>query len=312
MTLDSPTPPIIVVTGPTATGKTALSVALATHLNCDIISADSRLIYQGLDIGTAKPTLDERAGIPHHAIDVATPTTTFTAGDYQTLVQPLLDEAQAKHRSIILAGGTGFYLQSVLTKQTLPQVPPDPGFRDELSQRIQREGLAPLYQELHTKDPIRAGQLYPQDESRIIRALEIIHATGQPVPQITPQFDRYPNLLWLGLTWANRDRHRQLITDRVDAMLHDGWLDEVDGLVNLFGANAHALQVTHGYPELIDVLHKTRDLADAKTDIAQQVCQYARRQRTWFKRNPNIHWLAVDDAELPELTQQALAKLRVH
>lgn len=303
----SNSPPVIVITGPTATGKTSLSIQLAKHYKCDILSADSRLLYTGLDIGTAKPTMSERDGIPHHLIDVALPTHTFTVAEYAQLATPIIEAAQQQGKPIIIAGGTGFYLQQLLFKEQLPSVPPNEAFREELNQRINNEGLDSLYAELQAKDPVRAKQLYPQDASRIIRALEIIDATGLPVPQIRPTTPKYPNTHWIGLRWEDTSSHRELITQRVDDMLTDGWLDEVNHLMTTYGADAHALTITHGYPELVAVLNGNTPLDEAKADISTQVAQYARRQRTWFKRQPQLHWLNVDTSSLDDRVSQVLS-----
>jgi tRNA dimethylallyltransferase len=304
---NSHTPPVIVLTGPTATGKTALSIQLARHYHCEILSADSRLVYTGLDIGTAKPTLTERDGIPHHLIDVALPTHTFTAAEYAQLATTIIEHAQQQGKPIIITGGTGFYLQQILFKEQLPSVPPNATYREHLNQRISDEGLDSLYQELVTKDPVRAQQLYPQDASRIIRALEIIEATGQPVPQIRPTTPKYPNTHWFGLRWDNTDNHRDLIAQRVDDMLTDGWLDEVAHLMATYGEDAHALTITHGYPELMAVINGKTPLEAAKRDISTQVAQYARRQRTWFKRQPQLQWLNVDTSPQTERLHHVLS-----
>ncbi len=291
-------PTVIAIVGPTATGKTGLSIALAKHLNTEIISADSRLVYKGLDIGTAKPTMAERDGVPHHLIDVADPTELFTVADYQTHAQQALQALISQGKTPIVAGGTGFYMRALLSAPNhIATISPNPAFREEMQQFYQQHGQDALFQKLHACDPVRAKQLYPQDINRVIRALEINHITGKPVPQtnIHATDDSPYNVIWLGLTYADRDRHRAIIRQRVDAMLAAGWQDEVAHLDTTYGHHAHALHITHGYPELLATLTQPAPIMDTvAADIAQQVAQYARRQRTWFKKLPNIRWFTVD------------------
>lgn len=299
MALSSPPPPVIAIVGPTATGKTALAMALSAQLKVpEVISADSRVIYRGLDIGTAKPSPEELAQCPHAMVDITPPTEAFTAAQYRTLATPVVENLLNSGHPAIVVGGTGFYLNALLYEETLPSVPPNPAFRAHLQAIIETKGLAILYHQLMEKDPLRASQLYPQDAARIIRALEIIETTGHPVPQISGKTPRYPTI-WLGLTYENRTLHRNIIANRVDAMLAAGWQEEVRELINQYGPNAHALTATHGYPELVSVVQGTKPLAEARLEVIHQVCQYARRQRTWFNANQNIFWYKVDSTSNP-------------
>lgn len=294
---------VIVITGPTATGKTALSVRLAQSLQTEIISSDSQLIYRGLDIGTAKPTVEEMGGVPHHLIDVASPTEEYTVAQYQHDAGQVMEQLFESSQIPVFAGGTGFYLKSVLQapEQAAP-VQPNPAFREKMARRLEQEGADALYHELKQKDPRRASMLYPQDTFRVIRALEIIEQTGQLVPdttQLNSMEERPFDVLWVVLTWQNREQHRQLIRERVEAMLEAGWLDEVRQLREEYGADAYALQRSHGYPVLLDVLADKVSIDEAIDDISIQVRQYARRQRTWFRRQliqePWVKTFCVDD-----------------
>ncbi len=308
-------PTVIAVVGPTATGKTGLSIALAKHLGTEIISADSRLVYRGLDIGTAKPTLAERDGIPHHLIDVVPSTEVFTVADYQALAKQALDDVIAQGNVPIVVGGTGFYLRALLAAPNhIANVVPNAAFRADMQALYQQQGQAVLYNRLMACDPVRAKQLYPQDVTRVIRALEINHVTGQPVPQTDIHtLDSPYNVVWLGLTYTDRAHHRAVIRQRVEEMLARGWRDEVACLAAAHGPNAHALHITHGYPELLATLPVEGAAAPAycieavTVDIAQQVAQYARRQRTWFKKLPAIHWQQVDNQDETENTRLANA-----
>lgn len=298
-------PEVIVITGPTATGKTALSVRLAKALNTEIISADSQLVYQGLDIGTAKPTLSERDGVPHHLIDVVSPVYEYTVAQYQQDATRVMNRLMAEGMPPVFVGGTGFYLKSVLqAPDEAAAVPPDALFRQQMDARVQEEGPEALYAELLTKDPRRAAMLYPQDTFRVVRALEIIHHTGQPVVDTTEEIishinARPYNVRWMVLNWDNRERHRALIRERVKTMLDDGWLEEVRALSHQYGVDAYALQRSHGYPVLLEVLAGQRTKDEAIDEISIQVRQYATRQRTWFTRQlrhePCVRYFDVDN-----------------
>ncbi|MDH4378789.1 MAG: tRNA (adenosine(37)-N6)-dimethylallyltransferase MiaA [Vampirovibrionales bacterium] len=293
--------PLIAVVGATATGKTALAVALAQQLGTEIISADSRYVYRGLDIGTAKPTEVERQGIPHALIDVADPTEQFTVAQYQAQATQSIKAIRARGKSPIVVGGTGFYLRAVLQAPSqVPSVAPQPVIREALGRELEAQGLEALYQRLQQLDPLRASQLYPQDAFRIVRALEIIEATGQPVPQAVEEPPPYP-VVWLGLRWRNRDRHRALLSQRIAQQVADGWIEEAEALMARYGADAHALQTTLGYPEWMDYRSSNATNPQPVMDaIALKTSQYAGRQRTWFNKNPAIHWLDIDDVSLAD------------
>ncbi len=282
--------PIIAVVGPTATGKTSVSIELAVKFQTEIISADSQLVYQNLDIGTAKPTLKERKGVAHHMIDCVSPEETFTVEQYTQMAQEILakkdlDKKTQADKPLIVTGGTGFYLRALLEGIQLPGIPPSPDFRQALEKKTNQE----LYRQLQSQDPQRAAALYENDRPRIIRALEIIDATGEPVPQVKETPNPHP-VLWIGLNYSNRDEHRHLIDQRIEAMLSAGWLSEVEALMARFGTDAHALTVAHGYPEWIQYLQGKLPYEEAISQVQLNIHQYARRQRTWFRRNSAIHW----------------------
>lgn len=308
--------PVIAIVGPTASGKTALSIALAQWLQSAaglnglvaIISADSQLLYQGLDIGTAKPTQEERDGIPHYGIDLATPVEMVTVAQYAQAMTAQLNACWQAGIVPIVVGGSGFYVQALLQERTFPQVPPHPDIRAHwlAAAHDQPDPAAWLYAQLQERDPLRASQLYPQDTTRVLRALEIIEMTGQPVPQqANTVVNRYPKTLWLGTTWADRDAHRQVIAERVQAMVTAGWQEEVVQLIAQWGPAAHALKVAHGYPEWVAVAQGTMMPEEAMAIVTLNVQQYARRQRTWFGRNAAIQWLAVDTLGMSGAIEQA-------
>jgi tRNA dimethylallyltransferase len=295
--------PVIAIVGPTATGKTALAVEVAKWLETEVISADSQLIYQELDIGTAKPAEEEKQGVPHWMIDVVRPDEVYSAAQYQEAAKAHLNRLWESGRIPVIAGGTGFYIRALLQADFIPEVPPNETFRESMAQLVQQEGTQALHALLQQQDPQRAADLHPNDLVRIIRALEIIDATGRPVPRQVQEKNH--SVLWIGLTYADRDLHRAKIAARVAAMLKAGWLEEVEALLQRYGPQAHALQVAHGYPELVEVLLGKRNLAEAEAQICINVRQYARRQRTWFQRNRDIRWLECDRLLWPDLLKSA-------
>lgn len=286
-------PRVIAVIGPTATGKTALSVELAQWLDTEVVSADSQIVYRELNIGTAKPSESETMGVPHHMIDVSAPDQMFSAAAYQEQATGHLARIHQSGKIPVVAGGTGFYLRALLQSDFIPSVAPDEGFRETLGQLAESRGRSYLHDLLAQKDPVRAAALHPNDKVRVIRALEIIEATGKPVPN-SPQ-EKTLDVLWLGLTYENRDILRARIDQRIDEMMAAGWLAEVETLVGVYGPDAHALGVAHGYPELVDVVLGKRSLSDALAQIRINIHQYSRRQMTWFRRNPEIHWATLDE-----------------
>ncbi len=288
---------VIAVLGTTASGKTGVGVFLASALGSCVVSADSQLVYQELDIGTAKPTEDEMQGIPHSMIDVVSPTEAFTVERYQKEAYACLEECWNKETIPVVAGGSGFYFRALLQESFVPPVPPNPEIRDTLKSFVDAHGSDALYQRLLKSDPRRAGQLHPNDVVRVIRALEIIEITGKPVPDKREAKDEL-DVLWLGLSYQDRDKQRQRIDERIDVMMDAGWVEEVRTLKEKYGASAHALQVAHGYPELLNYLEGSMTWDEALAQIQINVHQYARRQMTFHRPNKSIDWHWVDETPL--------------
>lgn len=294
---------VIAVVGPTATGKTALAVEIARWLETDVVSADSQLVYRELDIGTAKPTPEEKRGIPHHMIDIAAPDENFSVVTYRAMAEAHLKRLWDEGKTPVVAGGTGFYIRALLEADFIPDVPPDEAFRAEMATLAELHGTPYLHDLLGEKDPVRAAALHPNDRFRVVRALEIIHATGLPVPRHDEPRDF--EICWFGLTYEDRDLLRGLIDQRIDAMLAAGWLEEVKRLVATYGPDVQALKVAHGYPELVQVAQGERSLEDAVAQIQINIHQYARRQMTWFRRNREIRWFARELTPWGELLNSA-------
>lgn len=281
---------LIVILGATATGKTSLAIAIAKHLNSPILSADSRQVYCHFDIGTAKPTLEERQGVPHYLIDIIQPEQTLTLADYQDQAQNLIAKFHAEGITPILVGGSGLYLKSITAGLKIPRVAPQP----ELRSQFEELGQNYCYQVLQQVDPVGATKIHANDQIRTLRSLEVFYVTGQPLSaQQGEQPPDYP-IVQIGLDCEDLDVYRQLVCDRSEQMLEQGWLDEIRDLQNRYGADLPLLK-TLGYGEMSDYLANKTDLETAKLLTVTHTCQFAKRQRTWFRGSGNgdlpIHWL---------------------
>ena len=281
---------LIVILGATATGKTSLAIALAKHLNSPILSADSRLVYRHFDIGTAKPSLEERQEVPHYLIDIAEPDTTLTLADYQEQAQTLIAKFHAEGVTPILVGGSGLYIKAITAGLKIPRVPPQP----ELRSQLEELGQNYCYQVLQQVDPLGATKIHANDQIRTLRSLEVFYVTGQPLSsQQGEQPPEYP-IVQIGLDCEDLDDYRKLVSDRTGQMLQDGWLDEIRDLQARYGADLPLLR-TLGYGEMSDYLANKTDLETAKLLTVTHTCQFAKRQRTWFRGSGNgdlpIHWL---------------------
>ncbi len=281
---------LIVILGATATGKTSLAIAIAKHLNAPILSADSRQVYCHFDIGTAKPTLEERQAVPHYLIDIIQPDQTLTLADYQDQAQTLIAKFHADGVTPILVGGSGLYLKSITAGLKIPRVAPQP----ELRSQFEELGQNYCYQVLQQVDPIGATKIHANDQIRTLRSLEVFYVTGQPLSaQQGEQPPDYP-IVQIGLDCEDLDVYRKLVCDRTEQMLEQGWLDEIRDLQSRYGADLPLLK-TLGYGEMGDYLANKTDLETAKLLTVTHTCQFAKRQRTWFRGSGNgdvpIHWL---------------------
>jgi tRNA dimethylallyltransferase len=291
-------PPVLFIVGPTAAGKTALALSLAQRFHGQIINADSRQVYRGMDIGTAKPTAAERRVAPHHLLDILDPAANFSLGEFLRLARRhITDIAQRGHLPIV-AGGTGQYVWALIEGWQVPEVPPDPQLRQTLEQHSAEQGPLALHQELAALDSQRAAQLDPRNLRRVIRALEVQlagqHRAQSPDTRVPPDFQP----LIIGLTLAREELYRR-IDRRVEQMMAAGFLDEVRRLAEagyLMGAGPLA---SPGYRELGLHLAGEISLAEAVQRTKFQTHRLARRQYTWFKLgDPRIHWLDAGDAAL--------------
>ncbi|MBX2861900.1 MAG: tRNA (adenosine(37)-N6)-dimethylallyltransferase MiaA [Vampirovibrio sp.] len=308
MTADSSLNKVVAVVGPTATGKTRAGVLVTKQLGSEVISADSQLVYRDLTIGTAKPTLEEQDGIPHHMIDVTGPEKLYSVSQYQEAAEKIRETLTGQGKVPVVVGGTGFYIRALLEEALGQDVPVDEEFRQELKALANEKGVAHLHSLLTEKDPDRASKLYSTDAFRIIRALEIIRYTGKPVPPNQPRTDL--DVTWIGLTYSNRDLHRQVIEDRVTAMMSAGWEEEVRSLLETYGPEAEALQKAHGYPELVQYIQGKLNYKETIQQICLNVQQYSKRQMTWFKRNQSVRWWQVDDVPGERLERELISTVQ--
>jgi len=284
---------LIVILGATATGKTSLAIALAKHLNAPILSADSRQVYRHFDIGTAKPTLEERQGVPHYLIDIIEPEQVLTLADYQDQAQTLIAKFHAEGITPILVGGSGLYIKAITAGLKIPRVSPQP----ELRSQLQELGQNYCYQVLQQVDPMGATKIHANDQVRTLRSLEVFYVTGQPLSE--QQYEQPPSysIVQIGLDCVDLDAYRQLVCDRTEQMLEQGWLDEIRDLQKRYGADLPLLK-TLGYGEMCDYLAHKTDLETAKSLTVIHTCQFAKRQRTWFRGSGNgnlpINWLPTE------------------
>lgn len=285
--------PLLVLVGPTAVGKTSLSLALARRFDGEIVSADSRLFYRGLDIGTAKPTADERGDIPHHLIDVCAPDETLSLGQYQRLAYRTIDEILARGRLPILVGGTGQYVWAVVEGWGIPEVAPRPALRAAL------EGLGTdeVARWLAALDPTAAGRIDPRNVRRVVRALEVTLVTGRPMSALQRRTSPPYDIHIIGLH-EERDTLYARIDARVDGMMADGLLDEVVGLRDAgYGAEVPSMSGL-GYRQLLAFLEGGMSLEAAVERVKFETHRFARQQATWFRRDDSrIAWFNAGERE---------------
>jgi len=291
---------LIVLIGPTAVGKTKLSIELAKYFNGEIISGDSMQIYKGMDIGTAKVTKEEMEGIPHHLIDIKEPDESFSTAEFQELVRTKIDEISSRGRVPMIVGGTGLYIQSVIYDYHFTEGPTDPIFRSMLEKEAEEHGPDFLHERLKAKDPESAARIHPNNVRRVIRALEIIHCTGKTAAEL--QENQSPELLYdtaiIGLT-MDRELLYKRINLRVDLMLEQGLLEEVKYFYDQGLKDCQSIQAI-GYKELYDYFAGKINLEAAVENLKQNSRRYAKRQLTWFRNKMNVEWFDMsvsNDAE---------------
>lgn len=291
MTVGGP-PLLVVITGPTAVGKTDVGIEVALALNGEVVSADSMMVYRGMDIGTAKPSLAERRGVPHHLIDVADPDEHFTVARYQELASAAIKDIQGRSRLPLLVGGTGLYIRAVIDRYRFP-VQCDPDLRSRLQDEARLFGSPHLHGRLAAVDPATAARLHPNDQRRIIRALEVFIQTGTPLSRFLehgcrrePQY----RLAMFGLSMPRVLLYRR-IEKRVDELVQAGLVEEVRGLLAQgYGPELVAMKGL-GYKEMVGYLRGNTTLEEAVNILKRNTRRFAKRQFTWFRRDDRICWL---------------------
>lgn len=292
-------PQVICVVGPTASGKTALAVSLAELLGGEVVSCDSMQIYRHMNIGTAKPAPAEMRGVVHHMLDVAEPWEEFSVSRFCAMAQPVVDDILTRGKCAILAGGTGLYVDALVRGNGFAPCP-STGMRQALEVRVESEGIEAVLEDLRRVDPEAAQRLHPSDRKRIIRAMEVYLETGQTITahnrrtaQIPPRYTP----LWIGLDYANRKTLYDRIDLRVERMLEAGLLQELQALLDMgIRADCTAMQAI-GYKEFTAALAGQCTVEEATALVQQASRRYAKRQLTWFRRNPAVHWLRREDGE---------------
>ena len=294
---------VVSIVGPTASGKTGLGIAIARRLaergeRAEIVNADAYQMYRGMDIGTAKPTAEEQAAVPHHLIDIIDPDDTMTVARFQQLARRTIAELQSRGIRPILVGGSGLYARAAIDDISFPGT--DPKIRERLERREREEGAGVLFEELRAKDPQAAARMDPRNPRRTIRALEVIELTGRPYSATLPRYRYVVASVQIGLDLDRADLDRR-IDIRTAQMREAGFLDEARRLRPHMGLTASRAL---GYQQMFDLLDGLWDERDAWADVAQKTKRLARKQMGWFGRDPRIHWL---QALNPALVGNAMA-----
>lgn len=296
---------LIAITGPSSAGKTAIAIALSKELNGEIISVDSRQIYKGLDIGSAKPTIAEKDNIPHHLMDIIEVTEPFTVADFADRAREVIKDIQSRGKTVILAGGTGLYYRILLQDFDLPRVAPNPELREELEQIPTEE----LYKTLIELDEEIAKKIHFNNKVKIIRAIEVCKTLGIPMSQAQKKKESEYDVLWCGLNFKNRDLLYERINKRVDLMIQDGLIEEAKKLFDKYGEN-NILMNTIGYQELLPYFNNEQDLNTAIEQLKQNTRRYAKRQISWFNANKEINWYNIDEMTIEEIKSEIISNYK--
>lgn len=287
---------VLIIAGPTACGKSALAMRLAKRMGAHIVSADASQVYQGMEIGTAKPTPEEQREVVHHMIDVVSPDQPYTVALYREAALECIQRLQEQNIPVIVVGGTGLYLRSLLYPMQFTQAGQDEGFRAECSSYLEMHGVQALHDRLAAVDPAAAGKLHPNDVKRVIRALEVHHLTGKPFSSFETDFRAQPPPFPVSCFALNMQRELLYtrINQRVDIMMEQGLLEEVRSLYFRYPGADTALSAL-GYKELVAYIRGEATLEDAVDAIKRGTRNFAKRQLTLFRGDPCYLWLDVTD-----------------
>lgn len=300
---------LLAIVGPTATGKSEVGLLLAERLGGEIVSADSMQVYRGMDIGTAKPTAEERARVPHHLIDIVDPDEEFSVAEYRARAEAALAAIWKKGKQPILVGGSGLYVRAVLEEMDFAMTPPDRELRRRLTEEARSKGRRVLHEWLSEVDPETAARIHPNDEKRIIRALEICESTGRPMAR-PQQLDRRRamryNARQFGLSLPREELYLR-IEARIDRMLEGGLVEEVEGLIDRgYGEDLVSMKGL-GYAPLAEYVRGELSLEEAVRRLKRDTRRFAKRQLTWFGADPRIEWIEAAPEE-PARTAEAIGE----
>ncbi|MCX5193946.1 tRNA (adenosine(37)-N6)-dimethylallyltransferase MiaA [Streptomyces sp. NBC_00249] len=304
----APAPRVIAVVGPTAAGKSDLGVALARHFDGEVVNADSMQLYRGMDIGTAKLTVEERGGVPHHLLDIWDVTETASVAEYQRLARVEIDKLLAEGRTPVLVGGSGLYVRGALDAMEFPGT--DPEVRARLEEEATLRGPGALHARLAAADPAAAAAILPSNGRRIVRALEVIEITGRPYTANLPGHESVYDTVQIGVDVA-RPELDERIALRVDRMWEDGLVDEVRALEAQGLRDGITASRALGYQQVLAALAGECTEEEARTETVRATKRFARRQDSWFRRDPRVHWLsgaAADRGELPGLARSLVER----
>ena len=293
---------LIIISGATATGKSAVSIALAQAIDAEVINADSMQVYRGMDIGTAKITLDERQGVSHHMLDVLDVNQDSTVAWYQSAAREAIDEVHSRGKSVLMVGGTGLYIKAAIDELNFPDT--DPMVRHTLNKEAEELGIDAMFARLEKLDPAAALAIDRANLRRIIRALEVIEITGQPFTANLPREEsiRYPNARQFGLV-MDRELLSEKIDERVNTMFEQGLVAEVQKLMNAGLLEGRTAQRALGYAQVISHLKGEISLDAAIEETKRATRQYARRQETWFSRDARIKWISPRQSRLESILE---------
>ncbi|MEU7884784.1 tRNA (adenosine(37)-N6)-dimethylallyltransferase MiaA [Microbispora bryophytorum] len=293
--------PVIAVVGATAAGKSDLAVELALRLNGEVINTDSMQLYEGMDIGTAKLTREERRGVPHHLLDIWPVTRTASVAEYQRLARPLIEGLRSRGRVPVLAGGSGLYMRAAIDDLEFPGT--DPDVRARLDKELAATGPAPLYERLKGLDPVAAENILPSNGRRIVRALEVIELSGRPFSATMPSYDAVYDSVQIGVE-VPRPVLDERIERRVALMWEAGLVDEVRALAARGLAEGRTAGRALGYAQVLRFLSGEWTEEQAREETVRATRRFARRQESWFRRDPRVVWLPFD---APDLAGRAIA-----
>lgn len=304
MSRAAPAPRVIAVVGPTAAGKSDLGVFLAQRLGGEVVNADSMQLYRGMDIGTAKLTLEERDGVPHHLLDIWDVTEAASVAEYQKLARAEIDRLLADGRWPILVGGSGLYVRGAVDHLEFPGT--DPAVRARLEEELAVQGSGALHARLAAADPGAAQAILPSNGRRIVRALEVIEITGKPFTANLPGHDSVYDTVQIGVDVARPELDERIAT-RVDRMWDAGLVDEVRALEAVGLREGRTASRALGYQQVLAALAGECTDGEARAETVRATKRFARRQDSWFRRDPRVHWLSGAMVDREELPGRALA-----